>query len=134
MRMRLRHRPLHSASRVACRAVRLGVPSVVFLVAACVRWQSIPVAELAARPLPRWVQVTTRDSTRYTLEDARLVPGDTLVGRPAGDEAAKRVRLPIAEIANVDARVPSGPGSIGVGALIIGAVLGSIALIGHAAK
>jgi hypothetical protein len=77
------------------------------------------------------VQVTTRDSTRYSLEDARVLPGDTLVGRPA-DGAERQVRLPVAEIASVDARVPSGPGSIGVGALIIGGVLGLIALIGHA--
>ena len=130
--MRMRHRPLHSASRITRWAVRMGVPSVLLLLDACVRWQSIPVAELSARPLPRWVQVTTRDSTRYTLEGARLLPGDTLVGSPAGDDPQRRVRLPLAEIANVDARVPSGSGSIGVGALIIGGVLGLIALIGHA--
>jgi len=98
-----------------------------------VRWQSVPVAELGARPLPRWVQVTARDSAHYTLQDARFLPGDTLVGRSAeGGEGQTVVRLPRAEIARLEARVASGAGSIGMGTLIVVGVAGLVALIGHA--
>jgi hypothetical protein len=38
----------------------------------------------------------------------------------------------VAEIAHLEARVPSGPGSIGVGLVVIGGVLAMFALIGHA--
>lgn len=84
---------------------------------------------MSARPLPRWVQVTTRDSAHYLLEDARVVPGDSLVGRSA-DEASS-VRLPLAEIAHLEARVPSGPRSIGAGVVVICGFFGLVALIGR---
>jgi hypothetical protein len=106
---------------------------VLLLASGCVRWQSVPVSELGERPLPRWVHVTTRDSAHYTLQEARLVAGDTLVGRSAdASDALPPVRLPRADIARLEARVPSGPGSIGVGALVVGGVVGLVALIGHA--
>jgi hypothetical protein len=76
------------------------------------------------------VQVTTRDSARYLLEDARVVSGDSLVGRAAN--VASPVRLPIAEIAHLEARVPSGPGSIGMAIVVICGLFGLVALIGHA--
>jgi hypothetical protein len=76
------------------------------------------------------VQVTTRDSARYLLEDARVVSGDSLVGRAAN--VASPVRLPIAEIAHLEARVPSGPGSIGMGVVVICGFFGLVALIGRA--
>ena len=112
--------------RVAGRALC----TVLLLATACVRWQSVPPAGISERPLPRWVQVTTRDSVHYTLEHARVAPGDTLVGRP--EDAASVVRLPMADIAHMEARVPSGPGSIGVGLAVIFGVLAMVALIGHA--
>ena len=112
-----------------------GVASVAtILVAGCVRWQSIPVSAVGERDLPRWVHVTTRDSAHYTLQDARLLAGDTLVGRPEdGGSGGATVRLPLAEVARLEARVPSGPGSIGVGALVVAGVAGLVALVGHAA-
>lgn len=97
---------------------------------ACVRWQPVPSASVSERPLPRWVEVTTRDSVHYILKDARVVPGDTLVGLP--DDAASVVRLPLAEIAHLEARVPSGPGSIGMGVVVLGGFFGLVALIGRA--
>jgi hypothetical protein len=120
-------------SRLACR--RLGtnarlLSTVLLLGTACVRWQAVPGPSISARPLPRWVQVTTRDSAHYMLEDARVVPGDSLVGRPGN--AASSVRLPIAEIAHLEARVPSGPRSIGMGVVVIGGFFGLVALIGRA--
>ena len=109
---------------------RVLVCTVLLLGTACVRWQRIPSAGISARPLPRWVRITTRDSVHYTLADARVVPGDTLVGRP--EAAASSVRLPLAEIAHLEARVPSGPGSIGVGIVVIAGFFGLLALISQA--
>jgi hypothetical protein len=109
----------------------LCLSTVLLLGGGCVRWQPISRASVSARPLPRWVQLTTRDSVHYMLEDARVTPGDTLVGRPA--DAARSVRLPLAEIAHLEARVPSGPRSIGMGALLIGGLAAALALIGGAA-
>jgi hypothetical protein len=107
---------------------------VLLLIAGCAQWQSVPVSEVRARPLPRWVQVTTRDSVHYTLQRARVVPGDTLVGNSAdAGQGESDVRLPLAAIARLDARVPSGAGSIGVGVLVVAGVAGLVALIGHAA-
>ena len=105
--------------------------TVLVLGTGCVRWQPISGAGISARPLPRWVQLTTRDSVHYMLEDARVVPGDTLLGRP--ENAASPVRLPIADIAHLEARVPSGPGSIGVGILVLVGFMGVWALIGQLA-
>ena len=107
----------------------LPLSAVLLLGTACVRWQPISSAGVSARPLPRWVQITTRDSVHYMLEDARVVPGDSLVGRPADASAA--VRLPIAEIAHLEARVPSGPRSIGIGVVVIGGFVAMLALIGQ---
>jgi len=121
------------AARSARSRRSASVPSVLLLITGCVRWQSVPVTEVRARPLPRWVQVTTRDSVHYTLQGARVVPGDTLVGNSADagrDESD--VRLPLAAIARLDARVPSGAGSIGAGVLIVAGVAGLVAVIGHA--
>ena len=101
------------------------------VVTGCVRWESVPVGDAGARPLPRWVEVTTRDSTHYTLEEARVVPGDTLVGRAESGQSELPVRLPLAPIAHLEARVPSGAGSIGVGALVLGGLAALLALIGH---
>ena len=109
---------------------RVAVCTALLLGTGCVRWQTIPNGGISARALPRWVQLTTRDSVHYMLEDARIVAGDTLVGRP--EHAATSVRLPLAEIAHLEARVPSGPGSIGVGIVVIAVFFGLWALIGQA--
>ena len=101
------------------------------LLSACVHWESVSPAEAPPR-LPRWVRVTTRDSVHRTLEDAAF-HHDTLVGRMGGDDVA-RVRIPSGEIAHLEARVPSLSGSVGVGALIIGAFVTFVYLVGHAAS
>ena len=124
--------PTESSS--PCSRRTASVPSVLLLIAGCAQWQSVPVTEVRARPLPRWVQVTTRDSVHYTLQRARVVPGDTLVGNSAdAGKGESDVRLPLAAIARLDARVPSGAGSIGAGVLVVAGVAGLVALIGHAA-
>lgn len=105
------------------------VSTVLLLSTACVRWQPVSSVAIAARPLPRWVKVTMRDSAQYRLEHAQVVPGDTLVGDSAATASA--VRLPVAEIAHLEARVPSGPGSIGMGAVVIGSVAAMLVLLGH---
>ena len=99
----------------------------------CVQWQSIPPSQISARPLPRWVLVTTRDSAHFTLEHARVLPGDTLTGRP--DTAAEwepAVRIPASQIAHMEGREPSGTGSIGVGALVLGGLAVFLIAVGHA--
>lgn len=91
------------------------------LLAGCVVWSPLPPVQRIDRPLPRWVQVTTIDSTRFMLEHARVVAGDTVVGRSStAEDSAPLIRIPSSRIAHLEARVPSGPGSIGVGALVIG--------------
>jgi hypothetical protein len=69
------------------------------------------------------VQVTTTDSTHYLLEHARVAAGDTIVGRSStAKDSEPLVRIPSRRIAHIEARVPSAPGSIGVGALVLGGV------------
>lgn len=120
-------------SRVTRPLLRAVLCGMVILAGGCVRWESVPVADVGAGGLPRWVEVTTRDSVHHTLEGARLLPGDTIVGRSA-DAApdAPPVRIPVSEIVRLEARLPSGVGSIGVGALILVGLAGLVALIGHA--
>jgi hypothetical protein len=120
-------RPRSSRCRPGARAS----PIITFLLlgTACVRWQPVASSDIAARPLPRWVQVTTCDSVHYRLEHARFVPGDSLVGTSV--ETASSVRLPVAEIAHLEARVPSGSGSIGTGLAVIGGVAVVLVLLGH---
>jgi hypothetical protein len=104
------------------------------LLLGCVQWQPIPSSQLSARPLPRWVQVTTTDSARFTLEHARVLAGDTLTGRSySAADSEPLIRIPSGQIAHLEARVPSGPGSIGVAALVIGGVALFFFTLGHAA-
>ena len=116
-------------SRAHCRLASsvLASSALLLLGTACVRWQPVSGADICARPLPRWVQVTMRDSVHYMLRDARVVTGDTLVGDPGTSPSL--VRLPVADIAHLEARVPSGPGSIGVGALVVVGFFGALALL-----
>jgi hypothetical protein len=109
---------------------RLLLSTLFLLGTACVRWQPIPSADVSTRPLPRFVQLTTRDSVHYMLEEAHVVRGDTLVGRSTDD--APSVRLPIGEIAHLEARVPSGPRSIGMGIVVASGFVAMLALIGSA--
>jgi hypothetical protein len=103
----------------------------VILLAGCVRWQGIPVAP--APSLPRWVRVTTSDSVQRLLEDASVVPGDTLVGRSTGNAGGEQlIRIPATEIAHLEARVPNGAGSIGVAAIVLLGLAAFIGLVGHA--
>jgi len=99
----------------------------------CVKWQSIPPSQLSARALPRWIEVTTIDSARYVLEHAQ-VRGDTIIGRlSAATEAERPMRIPSNRVAHVEARVPSGSGSIGVTALVVGGLTVYLFLLGRAA-
>lgn len=99
----------------------------------CVRWQSVPPADLSAQPsLPRWVRVTTRDSTHLLMEHAEF-RGDTLVGRASDDAAAPLARIPMVDVAHLEARAPSPIGSVGVAAILLGAVAAFAFLVGHAA-
>lgn len=101
---------------------------------ACVRWQSVPPAEVSARPpLPRWLRVTKRDSTRLLLEQAQL-RGDTLIGRASDDAGDPLARIPMADVAHLEAREPSVSGSVGVAALVMGAVAAFAFIVGHAAS
>ena len=112
--------------RLSTRALLLY--TLLLLGTACVEWRPVPSAAVSARPLPLWVQVTTRDSVHYMLKDAQVVPGDTLVGRPAN--AASSVRIPVAEIAHLEARVHDAPHSI---ALLAIAVAGAYLLLARLA-
>ena len=103
---------------------------------ACVQWQPVvpPPEPGAAARLPRWVRVTTRDSARYLLESAAF-RGDTLVGRAAdaGETAAAAlVRVPAANIAHLEVRVPSLTGSAGMAAAILAGVAAFAWAVGHA--
>lgn len=98
----------------------------------CMRWQSVSVSEAAARPLPRLVSVTTTDSVHHVLERARFV-GDTLIGRARDAADSQELRIPSSRIAHMQARLPSLPGAIGVGALVALGLWGLLYSIGHAA-
>lgn len=108
-------------------------------VTSCVQWRPVapppataPTASAAQR-LPRWVRVTTRDSTRYLLEDATF-RGDTLVGQARDDRAPSPLRrVPAADIAHLEARVPSVTGSVGVAAGVVAGVAAFAWAVGHAA-
>lgn len=101
---------------------------------ACVQWQAIPPAQVSARPLPRWVAVTTIDSAHFMLEHAHVLPGDTLTGRSStAANSESSIRIPNSHIAHLEARVPSGPGSLGVAALVLGGVGLLLFTVGHAA-
>jgi hypothetical protein len=121
-----------SMDALSLRAARGATAAVcVVLLAGCVRWQPLPAAP--TRALPRWVRVTTRDSVHRTLEDARVVSGDTLVGRSAEDDGRERtVRIPASEIVQLEARVPSGAGSVGVAVIVLLGLTALVALVGHA--
>ena len=113
------------AAMLACSVVATG---------ACVRWQSVPPADVTAQPqLPRWVRVTTRDSTHLLLERAGL-RGDTLVGRANDDTGAPLARVPMADVAHIEAREPSLSGSVGVAAMVLLGVAAFVAFVGHAAS
>lgn len=82
--------------------------------------------------LPRWVRVTTRDSVRQLLHDARVIAGDTLRAHLAENaKGAEVVRIPAAEIAHLEARVPSGFGSVGVALMVLLGLAATLALVGH---
>lgn len=117
--------------RARSHRVLAGVSVCFWLGAACVQWQ--PIAPPTAR-LPRWVRVTTRDSTQFLLEDATF-EGDTLVGRvmDAGRSATPvTVRVPAAAIAHAEARVPSVGGSAGVAAAVLAGVVAITWAAAHA--
>lgn len=100
----------------------------------CMRWQSVPPSDVTAQPpLPRWVRVTTHDSTHLLLERAQL-RGDTLIGRAGDDAAAPLARIPMADVAHIEAREPSLGGSLGVMAVVFLGVAGFIIAIGYAAR
>lgn len=126
------HSTYYSAARMrrSPRHLSLALAWVV-LCTGCVQWRSVPVA--ASPSLPRWVRVTTRDSVQRVLRDARVIAGDTLVGELAGGQrGAEVVRIPAVEIAHLEARLPSGVGSIGVAVLVLFGLAATVALIGHA--
>lgn len=129
-----RHRGLLCVAVVTCS----------WLAAGCVRWQPVaapePSSATADAPvLPRWVRVTTRDSTRYLLEDAAF-RGDTLVGRArdassdSGVAEVSLVRVPATNIAHLEARAPSLKGSVGVALAIVAGLWAFAWSIGHAAS
>lgn len=101
----------------------------------CFQWKPIapptaPAPAVSRAPdLPRWVRVTTRGSAQYLLEDAEF-RGDTLVGQGSGDKAAPLVRLPVADIAHMEARRPSPTGA----AWVAGGVVAFLWFVGHAAE
>lgn len=105
--------------------------SIALACTSCVRWQ--PAAVTAGASLPRFVQVTTRDSLRLVLENAAVVPGDTLVGQSADGEGVRVVRLAAAAIAHMEVRLPSGIGSIGVAAGVLGGLGAAFYVMGHTA-
>jgi hypothetical protein len=116
--------------------MRAGVGVCAWSLTACVQWRPVaappapaPAASRAA-VLPRWVRVTTRDSARYLLEDAEF-QSDTLVGQGNSDRATPLVRVPAADIAHLEARLPSLSGSVGVAAAILAGLGGFLWLIGH---
>lgn len=130
-----RRRRLHlsSSQRPRGRVVVAACTTLACLVG-CVRWQTIPPSQIAARPLPRWVQVTTTDSARFVLERAHVLPGDTLTGRSSmAADSDSPIRIPGSRIAHLEARVPSGPGSIGVAVLVVGGLGLFVFAVGHAA-
>jgi hypothetical protein len=100
------------------------------LLSACVHWESVSPVDAPPR-LPRWVRVTTRDSLQQLLQDAAF-HHDTLVGRASSDAGATLARIPGDEIAHVEARVPSLSRSIGVAAVVLGAFVTFVYLVGHA--
>jgi hypothetical protein len=100
------------------------------LLSACVHWESVSPADVPPK-LPRWVRVTTRDSVSQLLQNAAF-HHDTLVGQASSDAKAPVTRIPNDEIAHIEARVPSLSGSIGVAAIVLGAVVTFIYLVGHA--
>jgi len=101
---------------------------------ACVRWQTVRPADMSAQPLlPRWVRVTTRDSTHRLVERA-VIRGDTLIGRASDDAGAPLTRIPTADIAHLEAREPSLGGSLGVMALVFLGVAGFFIAVGYAAR
>ena len=108
---------LHTTTTAAC----------LLLLAGCVRWQGVPSG--TPTEFPRLVRVTTRDSAQYLLEDAKVVAADTVVGRMEGD---RLVRIPPADIAHLEARVPSVSGSLGVALIVLVGIGAALALIGHA--
>src|SRR5262245_47565662 len=92
------------------------------LLAACVDWRRVPLGTAQERELPRWVRATLRDSTELLLERAAF-RGDTLVGRARRDSVATEVRVPAANIARLEARLPSLSRSAGLAALLLGSLV-----------
>jgi hypothetical protein len=77
------------------------------------------------------VRVTTRDSVQHVLKEAAF-HHDTLVARSLA--TASVIRIPGSEIAHVEARVPSLSGSLGLAAVVLGAFVTFVYLVGHAAS
>lgn len=121
------------ASLLARRAPRSAyVPMLVvaMLLTACVRWEAVSPADAPPR-LPRLVRVTSRDSTHRMLEDAAF-RSDTLVGRASDQPDSPDVRIPLADIAHLEARVPSVSGSLGVAVAVLAALASFVYFVGHA--
>lgn len=98
------------------------------------QWKSIPPSQVGAHSLPRWVHVTTVDSARFTLERARVLPGDTLTGRSTRAAGADPpIRIPGNQIAHLEARVPTAAGLVKGTGLVLGGTALVLFLIGHAA-
>ena len=111
--------------RIAC------LSAVGLLTGGCVRWQAVSPTADASMPLPRWVRVTTRDSSHYLLERAAF-RHDTLVGRASDEPGIPAARIPAGDIAHLEAREPSLAGSLGVTTLVLGSVIAFCLLLAYA--
>jgi len=99
----------------------------------CMQWKSIPPSQVSAGRMPRWVQVTTIDSTRFMLESARVLPGDTLTGRStAAADSEPPIRIPASRIAHLEGRVATPGGLIRGTGLVLGGTALFLFLVGHA--
>src|SRR5262245_39294920 len=90
---------------IARRVARGCLVGALALMAGCVEWQRVSIGTAQERELPRWVRATLRDSTELLLERAAF-KGDTLVGRARRGSVPTEVRVPAANIARLDARLP----------------------------
>lgn len=116
------------AQRWVCRVT---TASSALLLAGCVQWEQLPVTPSPS--LPRWVEVTTRDSSRYLLRDAGFAAGDTLVGWSHDDARGDvALRIPRADIVALEGRVPSVSRTVEFTTLFLLALSGFVYLVGHA--